>query len=379
MKLIAAILSAFILAGAGLLVYANSLPAKDAVVPGMSYDVLPQQEKMLSADFLSAALTPESLLVLGSSELTANAFVMAEHPTVFFRQHNIGYSPMLVGSAHTQSLQLALYAGALEPSLESRKVVLIVSPQWFATPDINPQAFRSRFSPEVYHRFLENPALSDELRERVRQRLEELAIDQAVLGAASPQTPIDWINGFCLSAIEDLRLRQQLEGVLQSGYEPSAKTMALEQPDWATYYEQASSTGAAACDNNDFGIDANYYNTYIGSNPAQFIGTDADVSFLNSREYDDLALFLDVCQETGLEVLVAMVPVNGAWYDYTGMPATMRAEYYAKIRALCAEYSAQVADFSAGEYERYFLSDVMHLGWRGWLHLEEAMYDFSRS
>jgi D-alanine transfer protein len=156
--------------------------------------------------------------------------------------------------------------------------------------------------------------------------------------------------------------------------------LALEQhPDWQAWYDRASLDGAAACTNNSFGIDSDYYTTYIGSDPTRFVGTDADVSFLDSREYDDLELFLDICEETGLEPLVVMVPVNGRWYDHTGMSADMRATYYENIRRLCADRAVEIADFSGSEDELYFLRDVMHLGWRGWIHVEEALYDFSQS
>jgi D-alanine transfer protein len=379
MRFLVAILSAFALALAALAAYAGSLPAQSSVVPGLSYDVLATEDKMASASFLSAALKPDSLLVLGSSEFSAGSYAMAEHPTTFFREHDIGYSPMLVGSAHTQSLQLALYAGALAPSLSSKKAVLLVSPQWFGGPGIAPQAFRSRFSLDIYRAFLENPAISASTRERVAKRLVELDVDPAVLGAASPQSPIDKIDSACFAFFDDLRLRRQVGLVRQLGYLPASQTLAPEQPDWQSYYDQASLDGAAACANNDFGIDSDYYDTYIGPDPARFIGTDADVSFLDSREYDDLELFLDICKEAGLELLVVIVPVNGLWYDYTGMPAEMRAEYYGNVQQLCVAHGVEVADFSGSEDEPYFLRDVMHLGWRGWVHVEEAMYGFSRS
>lgn len=39
-------------------------------------------------------------------------------------------------------------------------------------------------------------------------------------------------------------------------------------------------------------------------------------------------------------------------------------------------YEVELADFSDKEYEEYFLRDIMHLGWKGWVYLDEAVYQF---
>ena len=35
-----------------------------------------------------------------------------------------------------------------------------------------------------------------------------------------------------------------------------------------------------------------------------------------------------------------------------------------------------MADFSNKEYEEYFLKDIMHLGWKGWVYLDDKVYQF---
>lgn len=39
-------------------------------------------------------------------------------------------------------------------------------------------------------------------------------------------------------------------------------------------------------------------------------------------------------------------------------------------------YNVKLADFSQKEYEIYFLRDIMHLGWKGWVYLDRAVYEF---
>ncbi|MDR3136833.1 MAG: D-alanyl-lipoteichoic acid biosynthesis protein DltD [Coriobacteriales bacterium] len=375
-----ALLLALLLAGCGLASWTHTLPESAAAPPALSYDLVLTEEKMQSATFLAAAMRPQSLLLFGSSELSAGGD-MAAHPLRFFREQNIGSVPMMVGSAHTQSLQFALYAGALADKLrpEQRKVVLILSPQWFQTVDIEPAAFRSRFSWEVYQQFLANSALSSELQAAVGARLVQLGVDSAHLAALNPSGLIEALDGFFYGGLEDIKLRQGLAVVREQGQEPADTYLTLNTaPDWSEWLAQAARDGQAASTNNNFGILNSYYNDYIASSLDTYAGAAADTSFLHSREYGDLELFLEVCKQSGLEPLIAIVPVNGPWYDYTGVSAPMRQQYYAQIRALCESHHVNSVDFSASEYETYFLRDVMHLGWIGWTRLEEAMYDFAR-
>ena len=40
--------------------------------------------------------------------------------------------------------------------------------------------------------------------------------------------------------------------------------------------------------------------------------------------------------------------------------------------------SAELADFTSHEYEKYFLYDIVHFGWTGWIDVEEAIYRFAK-
>ena len=35
-----------------------------------------------------------------------------------------------------------------------------------------------------------------------------------------------------------------------------------------------------------------------------------------------------------------------------------------------------VVDFSGHEYDKYFLKDTIHLGWKGWIYFDEAVQNF---
>ena len=93
-------------------------------------------------------------------------------------------------------------------------------------------------------------------------------------------------------------------------------------------------------------------------------------------EFSDLRCFLDVCEQSGLEPLVIMLPMHGMWYDAKGVNADTRAYYYDRVRGICDDAGVAYADFSSCEYEKYFLCDTVHPGWRGWVRIEHSFYDF---
>ena len=72
-------------------------------------------------------------------------------------------------------------------------------------------------------------------------------------------------------------------------------------------------------------------------------------------------------------------PVMGPYYDLIGISADTRADCYEHVRQVVAAHErAQIADFSDREYERYFLHDMVHFGWTGWIDAEHAIYDFAK-
>ena len=73
---------------------------------------------------------------------------------------------------------------------------------------------------------------------------------------------------------------------------------------------------------------------------------------------------------------MTILPVHGAWYDREGVAHAERQAYYERIRGLCDDAGAAYAEFSSCEYEKYFLCDTVHPGWRGWVRIEQAFYDF---
>lgn len=340
-----------------------------------------------SCDYiLDKLITDKSIVVFGSSELSA-ADDLAYPPSLF----NAGYSDfnmVLIGRGYTQSISHAINLGALQDNIKNNKVVLILSPQWFTEEHTSSAVFCSRFQELMFVEFLQNRNISKNTKIAVTNRMNELLVEDPVtlervkkyqdIYLYHSLNPITYGEMAVYNLFEESKqrfeLNRELKKIKSSG-DPDNFVKA-EQIDFRALLEEAECLGEKSCTNNEYGVYNDYFDTYIRDKYDSYKDANSNSSYVTSREYDDFSLFLDICQETGIEPLIVSVPVNGRWYDYTGFPAEDRQIYYQKIRTACEEYGVEIADFSGKEYELYFLKDIMHMGWKGWVYLDEAVYEF---
>ena len=73
-------------------------------------------------------------------------------------------------------------------------------------------------------------------------------------------------------------------------------------------------------------------------------------NFLRSPEYDDLEAFLQVCRAEKIKPLLVILPLNGRWYDYTGLKKDKRKVFADKITEYAQAYGAKLENFSKYDY-----------------------------
>ena len=371
-------------AGAGLLVALVVVMLAFALMPGQGsldpereYGYVYSAAKSTSVAFADAAMDEGSLLMFGSSEFSTPTSIVPEVPAGTFATHDYGVHMFLVGEAFDQSLWQAIALGAHASNGVPRdKVVIIVGPGWFVDGGIDGETFKTRFSYALYSEFCKNGKLSEKTRAYVAERVASYGVDANTRGAAQADNPVDAVNGFVFGAIEDAKLRSQLDEVRGKGVE-KVRLDVPEVPDFAAMRAQGLVDAQAKSTNNDWGLDDDFYAKQLEPALEGLAGARAGETYTDTPEYDDLACFLDIAAECGIEPLVVIAPVHGPYYDHIGIDAQTRAGCYDKIRALCAEKGAQVADFSDREYENYFLFDIVHFGWTGWVDVEQAIYEFA--
>lgn len=338
------------------------------------YDYVYSGTKSESVDFTTTNMSDDGILTFGTSELYISSPLVNQCPQKVFGESVSGVDMTYVGEAFDQSLWQAIAAGAYASASKNRKVVLMLSPQWFFKGNGQQSKFSSKFSYQLYKGFLENDSISDDTKAYVRQRLETLGVDGTQIAAANDDTFVDAINDAAYQFSNDLRIRSKIDALVKGSPKNSLVRSAGEptgEPDWDALLSDAQAQGEQSCTNNDYGIHDAYWDKnsqYKSEQNQDFVHAD--------DEWADFQCFLKVCKEADLEPLVVILPMHGGWYDEMGVTSDIRAQFYDQARSLCDEAGVAYADFSSCEYEKYFLCDTVHPGWIGWVRIEHAVYDF---
>ena len=353
-----------------------ALPRQSDVVDQTRlYDYVYSGTKSESVDFTTTNMSDDGILTFGTSELYISSPLVNQCPQKVFGESVSGVDMTYVGEAFDQSLWQAIAAGAYAPSSKNRKVVLMLSPQWFFKGNGQQSKFSSKFSYQLYKGFLENDSISDDTKAYVRQRLGALGVEGTQIAAANDDTFVDAINDAAYQFSNDLRIRSKIDALVKGSPKNSQVRSAGEptgEPNWDALLSDAQAQGEQSCTNNDYGI----HDAYWDKNSQYKSEQNQDFAHADD-EWADFRCFLKVCKEAGLEPLVVILPMHGSWYDEMGVTSDTRAQFYDQARSLCDEAGVAYADFSSCEYEKYFLCDTVHPGWIGWVRIEHAVYDFA--
>ena len=353
-------------------------PAQSQLRNGIEYGYVYSGAKSSSVDFVEANLSDESLLVLGSSELSTPKRLVPQVPSEVFGTTDYGLRLMLVGEAYDQSLWHAIALGAYDGAgIPNKQVAIIVTPNWFTDGGQDAETFKTRFSYSLYQRFSANERIPDEAKRYIRKRLEENGVEQTQLDAADPSMPQDYLNALAYGALDDLKLRRDLVDVRAKGSE-LVDAQVPATPDFKVLREEAEQTGAQMSTSNDWGAEDSFYTEQLAPMLDDLKGSRADETYSDTPEYDDLDCFLDIADACGIEVLVVLSPEMGPYYDHIGIDKDTREGCYDHVRSIVLDHGAQLADFSDREYEKYFMYDIVHFGWTGWVDVEQSLYDFAR-
>lgn len=334
----------------------------------------------------------DNLFIYGSSELSTSSIF--SHPNNMFKGKADGFQVNLVGRGHCQSIIHAINFGALGSKLKNQKVVFIISPQWFAKDSLTSDQLLMNFSELQFYMFMSNSSIGDKQKRYVANRIAIALKGNDVFKNAYIYAKLysnnKWYTNLGLDVLKPyyaihtkvLSLKDKKDSLkyLQN-IDIASKNIKTKEVkiDWDKQLEVAESEAQKNTNNNDFKIDNTYYNTYIKQKLTADKDTYKNDSFLSSPEYDDFKLLLDVCKQNNISPLFVSVPVNGVWYDYCGFSKENRQQYYSKLNNIVSSYNFNELDLSKYEYEPYFLKDIMHLGWKGWVYIDKAIDGYYHS
>lgn len=325
----------------------------------------------------------DDLIILGSSELDS---WVPQNSKNMFPNSELNCNVDLVGKAVVQDLADAIKIGALRESIKNKKVVLIVSLQWFLDKDIDLNGFKAHFSEIQFYKFMNNKSISRKNKTYVCERVSELlegdsAFERPYL-YASLYKKNNALSGALLSCFKpyyfmrekflDLKDKYQAyESVNKFKNEPQRDVIEI---DWEEEEQKAQKMGEEYCTNNPFYVQDEYYDEYLKNRINESKNSyDPNLDLCASKEFDDYKLMLEVFKESEVNPYIIFASTNGFYYDYVGLKREKRIAFYDKLQSMADEYNFDYLDLRDKEYEPYFYKDVMHFGWKGWLYVNKQI------
>ena len=342
-------------------------------------------EKYKSKDIITENITPSTLVLLGSSELTAT-INERYHPNKIFNYED--FNIMQIGTGYSQNIIQASTLGSIEGAMKNRKVAIVESVQWFTKGGLQNDAFLNKASQEHIYNTMINDKISKKTKEKLINRVIELTSNSKAQNDIYRkykeyfiENKGSFIGEKMLALDNDIySFKNKIQFYVNKdkiNYPFSGKN--TPNYDWNSLTNDFVEEVKKTTNNNDYAVDNKYYNTYLAKNYSTFRDSNKGISYLESPEYIDYEIFLDVAKELGMKVEVIIFPVNGKWNDYTGVSKEMREQAYRNIEEMAKKYdNVKVLNYGNREYDDYFLFDVMHVGVKGWMEVERELYKFAK-
>ncbi len=342
-------------------------------------------EKYKSRDIIVENMTPRTLLLLGSSELTTT-INENYHPKKIFNYED--FNIMQVGVGNSQNIIHAATLGSIGNDVKNNEIVMIQSIQWFDNKNgILKDAFLSRISSEHVYNTMRNDKISYQTKEKFINRVIELSASNKELNKKYKSYKQYFLKGEGNKFTEKFLkldnyfyiLKTKLNFYKNKGKE-NYPVNGENTPDynWEELDKKAAEEAKERTNNNDYQIDNTYYDKYIRGKYNQLKDSSKNTKYDDSKEYEDLDILLSIVKDLNLNIKLAILPANGRWSDYTGIGSEKRRVAYNKLKEIAKNNNIEVMDYSSKEYEDYYMYDAMHLGWRGWIDFERDLYKLKK-
>jgi D-alanyl-lipoteichoic acid biosynthesis protein DltD len=276
-------------------------------------------------------------------------------------------------------------------------VVISVSPPWFQLHDRTPDFYAANHSALHLSALVFSTDLSFETKQAAVQQLLQsptlFSSDPLVdfsahrLAESDPFSHAQYLATLPLGklkhAVMEAQDRWATYTFLQSGHtsKQSDTTAPIRDLHWPSVMKTAEAEQQSQASNNEFGFDNGAWTTkyakLVAERHHQFNDSWFVDNLQHTAEFTDLDLLLRGLSEMGAETLLLSQPLPGAYYDYVGVSARARGQYYARLRDVAAAYDVPVVDFADHDDDRYFVTDPnSHLSRKGWTYYDRALDAF---
>jgi len=334
-----------------------------------------------------AALKDKYVPFFGSSEWSR---IDPMHPSVLAQKYNRNYRPFLLGARGTQSLTQFFVMQNMQSELRNKKAVFVVSPQWFVKDGTRKDAFAFYYSHLQTAEWLSHYR-HDAIDQYAAKRLLQMPvadsdhiIQAALKRVAAGQSLTDYERFYLGTKMNMLTQEDQFfSGInLPSQNLNRVNQQAKKLPTHYSYTaldKLAGRIGQEQTGNNRFQISDSFYNQGLKQElkSGKLKGFQKNLSYTKSPEFADFQLVLDQFARLNTNVMFVIPPVNARWSKYTGLSPAMLRQFDKKIRyQLQSQGFNNICDLTDKGNVPYFMTDTIHLGWRGWLAVDQKVDPF---
>ncbi|MCY9111368.1 D-alanyl-lipoteichoic acid biosynthesis protein DltD [Bacillus atrophaeus] len=323
------------------------------------------------------------LPIYGSSELSR---LDKFHPSNYFQVNNQGFTPYLVGKGGSQSLIHAINFAAHADQLKGKKLVFIVSPQWFTKHGSDEQHFAPNYSALQGLDLAFNDTIDPAVKKQMMKRMlhykavtNDAVLSELYQAMLQGQTwKVNLLKPAAKSYYSLLQKKDLYYSMAESEGPKRHVSESVKDKPWSVLKQEADKMGEDHSRSNVFHIDDPSYRK-LKHKVLKVKDRNKHRTYAKSPEFGDFELMLDILKDAGAEPMFVSIPVNGKWYDYTGFPKNGRTDYYKKVKKQIEAKGFQVADLSGHEYDPYFMKDTIHIGWKGWVYVDKAIEEFYKT
>ncbi|SUK16829.1 poly D-alanine transfer protein DltD [Staphylococcus agnetis] len=362
----------------GLLFGAFVLIPASWLQPNWSHQKLLKQQVANSDNVIKGSAIQHAMLkdknfypVYGSSELRKDD---PYQPVILLK----GKKPDLfyVGTGGQTDLLQAIALGAQYDQLKNKKMTIIISPQWFTRKGMLENNYLGRVSKVQINRYFDNPNIPNHLKQRLAQRLLHFKTnkhdDFLKQVAKTGEVKGHYLNPFYANHLEKMEI---LKSYIPMSVETDKLTKLLDKskPNTKSYAQldkEAEKYGKSRSSTNPYRIKDEYWKL-IKQNKRPI--NRQHEFHMNSPEFKDLALLVDLMKAGNADVQYVVLPVNGKWYDSIHVDRERRQKVDEKIVKTISSHGGNVYDMTDQDYKPYVMSDAVHIGWRGLVELTEKI------
>ncbi|MFD1422025.1 D-alanyl-lipoteichoic acid biosynthesis protein DltD [Lactiplantibacillus songbeiensis] len=310
------------------------------------------------------------------------------HPSVLAAKYHRNYRPFLLGARGTQSLTQYFAMQSVKKQLTNKKAVFVISPQWFVPKGTRTDAFGYYYSPLQTTDWLQTEK-NTQMDRYAAKRLLQMpsgSSDKVLAGALARVAA-----GFKPTSAQRAYINYKAR-VLGSEDEffskfgiagKNLKTVKHQETFLPTTYNYnaldklGGKIGKEQTTSNDLEISNKFWRTQLRRNYKRLKNSQTHLDYTKSPEFADFQLVLNQFAKNNTNVMFIIPPINQRWANYTGLSMDMIKQFDTKIRyQLESQGFTNICDLSQNGDEDYFMTDTIHLGWRGWLAVDQKVDPF---